>query len=55
VEADSSIEDAILWEGARVLKGAAVRNAILGAGVVVKGSCHNRVVTRHGEIAIESL
>ncbi|MEW6533041.1 MAG: NDP-sugar synthase [Thermodesulfobacteriota bacterium] len=55
VEANSSIEDAILWDQARVLSGASVRNAILGAGVVVQGSCHNRVVTRHGEIAIESL
>jgi NDP-sugar pyrophosphorylase family protein len=55
IEANSSIEDAILWEEAHVLSGASVRNAILGAGVVVQGSCHNRVVTRHGEIPIESL
>jgi len=55
LEPDSSIKDAILWEDSRVPSGASVRNAILGEGVVVRGSCHNRVVTRHGEMTIETL
>ncbi len=52
VEAGAFVEDSVLWEGARVEKGARVSGCILGSGVSVRSRCINRIVTRNGEAPV---
>ncbi len=53
VEAGACVSDAVLWDGVHIGTGVSVANSIVGSDVELTEDCHNRVITRNGEIAIE--
>jgi NDP-sugar pyrophosphorylase family protein len=53
LEADTSVEDAILWDDVRIKSSASLQGCIVGSGVTVTGENRNRIITRFGEVAIE--
>lgn len=51
IEGETVVENAILWEDAKLKRSARVRNSVLGSGVTVDSHCMNKVVTRNGEMS----
>jgi NDP-sugar pyrophosphorylase family protein len=53
LEADTGVEDAIVWDDVRIKNSASLQSCIVGSGVTVTGEKTNCIITRYGEVAIE--
>lgn len=49
LDANTSIENAMLWENVRLKRGSSLRNCIIGSGITIDGKVEDKVITRYGE------
>ncbi|MBM3299312.1 MAG: NDP-sugar synthase [Deltaproteobacteria bacterium] len=52
IESESVLENSILWEDTVLASGCSLRHCIVAANVTVRDSCSDRIITRHGEVAL---
>jgi mannose-1-phosphate guanylyltransferase len=54
LDADSRVENSILWENVRLKPRASVSNCIVGSDMTIEGSWVNTIITRSGDRAIDA-
>jgi mannose-1-phosphate guanylyltransferase len=52
LEADTLVENSILWEDVRVRSGSKITNCVIGSSVTIEGHHSDKVITRNGEAPI---